>query len=46
MWNGEANTARKMSKYAVFLGPYLPQFSPNTGKYELGKLRILTLFTQ
>ena len=43
MWNGETNTARKMSKYAVFLGPYLPEFSPNKGKYGPGKLRILTL---
>ena len=29
-----------MSKYGVFSGPYFPAFSPNTGKYRPGKLRI------
>ena len=24
---------REVSKYVVFSGPYLPVFSPNTGKY-------------
>ena len=28
------NTAWKESKYGVISGPYLPAFSPNTGKYE------------
>ena len=26
-------TARKISKYGAFSGPYFPVFSPNTGKY-------------
>ena len=29
----EEDTARKVSKYGVFSGPYFPVFSPNTGKY-------------
>ena len=29
----DLNTARKMSKYGVFSGPYFPVFIPNTGKY-------------
>ena len=30
MWH----TARKMSKYGVFSGPYFPVFNPNTGTYR------------
>ena len=26
-------SARKVSKYGVFSGPYFPVFSPNTAKY-------------
>ena len=37
---------RVLTKYGVYFGPYFPVFSPNTGKYELQKLRIWTLFTK
>ena len=30
-------TVWKLSKYGIFSGPYLPEFSPNTGKYGPGK---------
>ena len=31
--NLEIDTARKVPKYGVISGPYVPVFSPNTGKY-------------
>ena len=37
-------TARKVSKYVVFSGPYFPVFSPNTGKYGLEKTPYLGTF--
>ena len=33
-----------MSKYGVFFGPYLPIFSPNTGKYDSEKNQHLDTF--
>ena len=40
------NTARKVSKYGAFSGPYFPVFGLDTGKYGPEKLGIWTLFTQ
>ena len=40
------NTARKVSKYGVFSGPYFSVFGLNTGKYGPKKLRIWIFFTQ
>ena len=37
-------TARKVSKYGVFSGPYFPLFSPNTGKYGSEKTPFLETF--
>ena len=37
-------TARKMSKYGVFSGPYFSVFSPNTGKYGPEKTPYLDTF--
>ena len=46
MWQLIFLTTRKVSKYGVISGAYLPVFSPNTRKYGPEKLRIWTLFTQ
>ena len=37
-------TARKVSKYGVFSGPYFPVFGLNTGKYRLEKTPYLDTF--
>ena len=37
-------TARKMSKYGVFSGPYFPVFGLNTGKYGPEKTPYLDTF--
>ena len=37
-------TARKVSKYGIFPGPYFTEFSPNTGKYGPEKTPYLDTF--
>ena len=40
----QTNTARKVSNYGVFSGPYFPVFSPNTGQFGPGKPPYLGTF--
>ena len=37
-------SARKVSKYGIFSGPYFPVFSPNTAKYGPEKTPNLDTF--
>ena len=39
--NMKSNTARKVSKYGVFSGPYFPAFELNTEKYSVSPYQII-----